>query len=177
MKSFLEKVFKPYIFPLIILIIGAYLKAGENLKSVSSFFSNSSNSFFKFLSRQFFLWEVILYLIVVFLFIRFYKLIFKHKSKKEKRMQKAIKKIPHEHNVSIKQSTDKYLFKFEPKVINEKYFIDNFRPYCQNCSAVPLRMSIYGGYSEFRCNCGRIVGFNLCQDVKSRIITALEALE
>jgi hypothetical protein len=80
MKPFLNNIFKPYIFPVLLLIFGAYIKLGDNLKTVGEFFLNSKNSFIKFFSYQFFLWEIILYLIVIFILGKLYKLIFKSKS-------------------------------------------------------------------------------------------------
>ncbi len=176
MKKFLDNVFKPYLFPLIILIIGAYLKAGENLSGVTNFFSESTNSFIKFFSRQFYVWEVILYFLLVFILIRAYRLVFKGKSKKEKSMIRATKRIPHEMKFHINGTNFKFLFKYDPKVIDEEYFIDNLRPYCMNCSPNPLRMT-ERGYGDFRCNCGKEVDYNLKRDVESRIITALEQAE
>jgi hypothetical protein len=175
MKKFLDNVFKPYLFPLIVLIIGAYLKAGKNLSGLTNFFSESSNSFIKFFSRQFYVWEVILYFLVVFILIRLYRLIFKRKSNKENKMIKATKRILHEMECHI-NGTDKFLFKYDPKVIDEEYFIDNLRPYCMNCSPSPLRMT-KRGYGDFRCNCGKKVDYRLKKDVESRIITALEENE
>ena len=96
MKSFIDNIFKPYLFPLLLLIFGAYLKVGDNLKSVGEFFSNSTNSFIKFFSYQFYLWEVIFYLVVIFILRKIFKLIFQSKSKKERQMLKAIKTdFPH----------------------------------------------------------------------------------
>lgn len=176
MKKFLDHVFKPYIFPIVILIIGVYLKTGENLKSVTSFFSNSTNSFIKFFSNQFYLWEVILYLLVVFLVLKTYRLIFKKKSKKERAMLHAIKKVPHDFPVTIIGTADKYIFKFDPIVEGDAYQIYNLRPYCLNCSPKPIRMTEVR-FGDFRCNCGKEIDFSVCQDVKSRIITVLEENE
>ena len=176
MKKFIDNVFKPYLFPMIILIIGAYLKAGENFSGVTKFFSESTNNFIKFFSRQFYVWEVILYFLVVFIIIRLYRFVFKRKSKKEKSMVKSIKRIPHEREFHINGTNNKFLFKFDPKVIDEEYSIDNLRPYCMNCSPIPLRMT-EGGYGHFRCNCGKEVEYQLIRDVESRIITALEQNE
>lgn len=176
MKKFLDNIFKPYLFPLIILIIGAYLKAGENLSGVTNFFYENTNYFIKFFSRQFYVWEVILYYLVVFILIRLYRFVFKIKSKKEKSMVKATKRIPHEMEFQIIGTNDKFLFKYDPKVIDEEYFIDNLRPYCLNCSPSSLRMT-ERGYGEFRCNCGKEVDYYLKRDVESRIITVLEQNE
>ena len=177
MKNFFDNVFKPYLFPVIILFGGAYLKAGENLKTVTEFFSKSSNGFIKFFSSHLFLWEVLIYLLIAYLFIKVGKRIIKPKSKRERKMLRAIRRTPHEYQVTFNGSPDRYLFKFEPIVSDGDYFLDNFRPYCQNCNPSPVRMSVNGGYDEFRCNCGRIIGFTLCQDVRSRITTMIESNE
>lgn len=176
MKNFLDDVFKPYLYPLIILIIGVYLKVGENLSSVTNFFSESTNGFINFFSKQFYIWEVILCFLVGFIILKLYKYFFKRKSKRERIMTKAINRIDHEREFHIINTTDKFLFKFEPKVINEKYFIDDLRPYCINCSQSSLRMT-KRGYGDFRCNCGKEVGYQLKRDVETRIINDLEKNE
>nr|WP_321230748.1 hypothetical protein [uncultured Psychroserpens sp.] len=176
MKKFLDKIFKPYIFPVIILIIGAYLKIADNLNAVTEYFLESSSNFIKFFSYQFYLWEVILYLIIIFLFSKIYKLVFKSKSKKEKLMLKAIKKYPLNYIATITGTSDKFSFKYSLSVENEVYKITDFRPYCPNCNDKPIRMSTYG-YSDFKCNCGKMVDYRLCKDIKSHIVTDLEDLE
>ena len=176
MKKFFDDIFKPYIFPIIILIAGAYLKTGDNLKSVTNFFLDSSNGFIKFFSNQFYLWEVILYAIIIFLFSKSYGLIFKSKSKKEKKMLKAIKKYPSNYNAEINGTSDNFVFKYSISVKNEEYKIENLRPYCSNCTEKPIRMSTFA-YGDFKCNCGKEIDYRLCKDVKSRIITDLEDIE
>ena len=176
MKKFLDNVFKPYIFPFIILIIGVYLKAGENFSAVTKFFSESTNGFINFFSGQLYVWEIILYLSATFIFLKLYKYIFRRKSKKERKMHKALKRVNHEKEFHITNTTDKFLFKFDPKVIDEEYFIDNLRPYCMNCSQSSLRMT-KRGYGDFRCNCGKEVDYQLKRDVESRIINELELNE
>ncbi|MEN2402597.1 hypothetical protein GKZ90_0022600 [Flavobacterium sp. MC2016-06] len=176
MKTFFEKIFKPYIFPIIILIIGAYLKTGENLNVITDYFLQSSNSFIKFFGRQFYLWEVIFYLIIIFIISKVYKLIFNSKSSMEKKMLKAIKKYPLRYNVTITGTTDEFVFKYSLLVENEKYRINDLRPYCSNCSEKSIRMATFS-YGDFKCNCGKYIDYRLCQDIKSRIITDLEELE
>lgn len=176
MKQFFEKIFKPYIFPIIILIIGAYLKTGENLNSITAYFLKSSNGFIRFFSHQFYLWEVILYLIIIFTVSKFYKLIYKSKSSKEKKMLKAIKQYPTSYIAQIKGTSDEFIFKYSLSVENEKYQINDLRPYCSNCTDKSIRMSTFA-YSDFKCNCGKEIDYRLCKDIKSRIITDLEDLE
>lgn len=176
MKSFIDNIFKPYLFPLLLLIFGAYLKVGDNLKSVGEFFSNSTNSFIKFFSYQFYLWEVIFYLVVIFILRKIFKLIFQSKSKKERQMLKAIKKVPKDFPVKINGTTDEYVFKYKATVENEEYYFESIVPYCQNCSNSSIRMTKkYLG--DYRCNCGKEVDYQVIQDVKSRIITVLEENE
>lgn len=57
MKNFSENIFRPYLFPIVLLLIGAYIKTGDNLQIVSIFFSNSSIGFVNFFNYQFYLWE------------------------------------------------------------------------------------------------------------------------
>lgn len=176
MKNFFDNVFKPYIFPILLLILGAYIKVGDNLKSIGDFFSNSTNSFIKFFSYQFYLWEVILYLVVIFILRRIYKLLFKSKSKKERKMLKAIKKVSENFPVTINGTPDKYLFKFKAVVNNEEYHIEKLTPYCMNCSDSPIRMTEKYPAGN-RCNCGKEIDYRIKQDVESRIITVLEENE
>ncbi|RCW23126.1 hypothetical protein DFO77_1492 [Marinilabilia salmonicolor] len=128
MTNFFDNVFKPYIFPILLLIFGAYIKVGDNLKSIGEFFSNSTNSFINFFSYQFYLWEVILYLVVIFILRRIYKLLFKSNSKKERQMIKAIKRVPTNFPVTISGTPDEYLFKFKAIVNKEEYHIEKLIP-------------------------------------------------
>ncbi|MFY0604801.1 MAG: hypothetical protein JXQ93_12755 [Flavobacteriaceae bacterium] len=176
MKKFLDKIFKPYIFPIILLIAGAFLKTGENLKGVTSFFSDSTNKFIRFFSTELYLWEIILYLIVFFILVGLYKLTFKQKTSKERKMLRAIKRTPKEFPVQVNGSDRKFIFKFEPTIGSKGYYIKNLWPYCLNCTPKPLRMTEFG-YGDFRCNCGEEIDFRLSEDVKSRIITVLEENE
>jgi hypothetical protein len=176
MKRIFDNVFKPYLFPILILFGGAYLKAGENLKIVTDFFSKSSYGFINFFSSQLFLWEVVIYFFIAYLFIKLLKRFFASKSKREGKMLRAIKKSPHEYPISIIDSNDRFIFKFDPVITNNDYFLNNFRAYCHNCSSKGIRMS-ENGFDQFRCNCGKKVDFMLCQDVRSSVITMLESNE
>ena len=175
MEKFLDKVFKPYIFPIILLIAGAFLKASENLKGVSSFFSESTNNFIKFFSTELYLWEMILYILLFFILAGAYKMIFKRKTAKERAMLKAVKKIPADFPVNINGSHQKFIFRHNI-IVGKEYYIKNLRPYCLNCTEKPLRMTEIG-YGDYRCNCGEEVGYRLSEDVKSRILTVLEENE
>lgn len=176
MKNFIDNVFKPYIFPILLLIFGAYIKVGDNLKSVGEFFSNSTNSFIKFFSYQFYLWEVIFYLVVIFILRRLYKSIFQSRSKKERQMLKAIKRVSTDFPVTISGTPDKYLFKFKAIVKNEEFHIEKLIPYCTNCTEYAIRMTEKYPAGN-RCNCGKEIDYRIKQDVESRIITVLEENE
>lgn len=176
MKNFFDNFFKPYIFPILILIAGAFLRKGENLDSISKYFSKSTNSFLQFFSTQFYLWEVILYMTIIFVLTKVYNLIFKSKTSRERIMLRAIKKAPLTYDIDIRDTTDKFLFKYQLSIDDGEYSVDNLVPYCKNCSPRPVRMSTYS-LGDFRCNCGKYVDYGLCKDVKSGIITHIEALE
>lgn len=177
MKKFFDEIFKPYLFPLIMLFIGAYVKAGENLKGITKFFSESTNSFLKIFSRQYYVWEVMLYFLIAVILIRLYRYFFNNKSKKERSMIRATKRIQHEIPIDINGTNDSFLFKFDPKVIGGQYFIDNLRPYCKNCHSKPIRMTERPYSHSFRCNCGKEVSNDLVRNMKDRIITYLEENE
>jgi hypothetical protein len=177
MKKFFNNIFKPLIFPIITLFIGAYINTGENLEKISSFFLDSSNRLIGFFSNQLYLWEIILYLIIIYALIRAYRLIFQTKSKKEKRMIQATKEISHEHTAVMGENAERYKFRFEPKVINERYVIQNMRVYCINCSETPLKMSRHA-VLYYKCgSCERQIHEQLLTDVKNRIISNLEVIE
>lgn len=100
-------------------------------------------------------------------------MIFRYKSKKEKAMEKAIKKVPKDFPINIVGTAIKFVFKFEAKINGNEYEINNLKPYCLNCSPSALRMTKIS-YGEYRCNCGKEIDYNIYQDVESRIITVLE---
>ncbi|MBE7649090.1 hypothetical protein J2Q11_00130 [Tenacibaculum finnmarkense genomovar finnmarkense] len=171
----LKEIFKTYIFPIILLLIGAYIKAGENLKSITDYFSNSTSKLLNLLDYQFHLWQIIVF-IVLFSIL---KVAIRKKSinetKREKKMKKSIKKIGDEHLVYINNSTDSFLFKFNAKVKNERYKILDLRPYCKNNHELILMTELC--YGEYKCNCGKEINHNLFKDVESGIITSLEKNE
>ena len=173
MTKTIKENFKSYIFPVILLFVGAYLKPEEHLTSITNFFSNSSNSFLQLFNHQFYLWEILLYLTILFIVFGAIRMFKNQYSKKEKKMRNAIKKYGNEHSVSINGTSDKYVFKFNAVIENEEYFLEKLRAYCNNCNTTPILMSkVYAG--NFRCNCGKELDYNLQKDVKSRIITDLE---
>lgn len=172
MKKFFDNIFKPYIFPIIILIIGAFIRTSENLKSITIFFKNSTSKFLNIFNTQFYLWEVILYLIIIFILQFIYKIIFNKHTKKERRMLKAIKNSPDFILIDV-DGKSKYKIKFKASVNNEEYEIVNMIAYCNNCREDFLRMT-KEYFGDFSCNCGRKLEYKLLRDVESKIITDLE---
>ncbi|MCR9172897.1 MAG: hypothetical protein NXI10_10410 [bacterium] len=176
MKNFIDNIFKPFIFPLILLILGALLNAGENLSSVTSFFAESSNKFLKFFDHQFYLWEIILYLSAILILSRVIRLIQGSRSSKEKLMLRTLERMPNEKPITINGTNYRFVFKYKARVSNEEYIIDKLHPYCHNCQELPVRMTSVG-YGDFRCNCGKEINYDLCRDVESRIVSELEINE
>lgn len=174
MKKFFDNIFKPYIFPIIILIIGAFLKTADNLKSVTLFFKDSTSKFLNFFNSQFYLWEVILYLIVIYIIRFIYNFFFNKISKKERIMLKAIKKSPDFTLIQV-DNHHKFKVKFKASVKDENYKIV-MTPYCNNCSNDFIRMT-EGYLADFTCNCGSKLEYKVLRDVESRIITDLEKNE
>jgi hypothetical protein len=176
MKKFFDNIFKPYLFPVILLVVGAYIKTAENLDFITKYFSDTSNKFLNFFNHQFYLWELIFYIAIMFFLLRLYRFFFKRQTRRHKLMLKAIKNIGTEKPINITGTTDKFLFKFKPIVEEETYVISELHPYCQNCSNHPIRMTEQG-YGDFRCNCGKQIDYRLCRDVESRIISEIEINE
>jgi hypothetical protein len=173
MKKFFDNFFKPYLFPILLLVIGAYIKTAENLSFITKFFSENSSKFLNLFSYQFYLWELILYLVGMFVLLRIYKYFFKRQTRRQRVMLKALKGISTEKPINIIGTADKFIFKFRPTVEDENYAINDLYPYCQNCTNHPIRMTEFG-YGDFRCNCGKQVDYRLCRDVESRIISEIE---
>ena len=175
MKKFFDNIFKPYIFPIIILILGAFIKTSQNLNDVTLFFKNSTSKFLNFFNSQFYLWEVIFYLIIIYIFRFLFKLIFRKHNKKERQMLKAIAKSPDFTLIDV-DNKHKYKIKFKAIVKNEEYEIENMVAYCNNCSGDFIRMT-KKYFGDFTCNCGRTLTYKIQQDVESRIITDIEKNE
>ncbi|MDO6473727.1 hypothetical protein [Maribacter sp. 1_MG-2023] len=176
MKSFLDKIFKPYIFPIIIVVIGAYLKIGQNFNSVVEFFSDTSSSFLNSFNYQFYVWEILLYLISSYIVLYIIKLIRNGKghSKETKKLLKLIRNSPNKINITETGSDNKYFFSFKADVKDEEIKIEKLQAYCLNCRDEKLKMAekYYGG---FECNCGRNFDYNFSRDIRNLIISKIES--
>ena len=91
-------------------------------------------------------------------------------------MSRSINRHGGEHKAIINGTDDKYVFKYKANIRDEEYHIQNLTPYCCNCTNLPLRMTSVG-FGDFKCNCEKEIGYQLCRDVESRIITNLELSE
>lgn len=175
MKKKFNEYFKNYIFPILLLIIGAYIELAENFQSITNFFKESSSKFLKFFDISFYLWEIILYLIVFIVIKLIYNKIFNSQSKETKRKLNAIKKSPDFINISV-DNRHKFKLKYKATVENEDYVISNIKAYCNNCTDdVILMRNTY--FQDYECNCGTKLAWKTVQDVKSRIITDIEKNE
>lgn len=174
MKKFFDEFFKPYLFAAFLIVLGSYLKVDKYLNALTSIFSDSTNSFINFFSKEISLWQIIIYFVFAYVVSRIYKILVLPTSKEERRMYRAIRKYPTTYNVTV--GNDKYESRYKITVVDGEYFFDKFVLYCENCSEEPIRMSKYA-LTEFRCNCGRQINHNLTRDIKSRILTEVEKLE
>ncbi|WP_080779565.1 hypothetical protein [Chryseobacterium phocaeense] len=175
MKKFLDEVFKPYFFATFLIILAAYLKIDENIKSLTNWFSDNTNSFINFFSRQLSLWQIIICFGIAYLISRIYKSFASKNSKQERKMLKAIKVFPKYHEANF-DTGDRFLIKFKLSVLDEEYIFDKLTPYCSNCNPSPIMMSKYG-YGDFICSCGRNLNYEHLKHIKSRILTEVEKRE
>ncbi|KUY28028.1 hypothetical protein [Elizabethkingia ursingii] len=175
MQKFIDKIFVPIILPIILVPVTLYMTEYLDLKLINNFFSESTNKFIKFFSKEFYLWQIIISGLLIFSFIKIFPYIFKPKSKQEIKMINAISKSPHYHRAIL---GGQYTFncKFKLSVKNEEYVFDSFIPYCETCPNGPVRMSSFA-YGSYRCNCGSHLEYNYIKDIQSRIITEVERLE
>ncbi|MCT4321802.1 hypothetical protein [Elizabethkingia anophelis] len=175
MQKFIEKIFIPIILPILLVPVTLYLNEFLDVKLINKFFSESTNKFVKFFSKEFYLWQIIISGIIIFTIIKLYPFVFKPKSKQEIKMIKAIRKSPQYH-IAILGGQYTFNCKFKLSVKDEEYVFDSFIPYCETCSNGPVRMSSYA-YGSYRCNCGSHLEYNYIKDIQSRIITEVEKLE
>lgn len=177
MKKFSDNVFKPYIFPIILLIIGAYLKIGDNFKGATEFFAEQSNSILKSFNYQFYVWEILIYLASAYLILFVVQKIRKGKgeTRETKRMRNVIKKSPNKMNVENKSTGDKYLFKFKASVEDEEYVLDKLQAYCLNCQDKPIVMDNNRYDGTITCQCNRQLEYEFSRNVRNQIKSELEA--
>ncbi|RNA61484.1 hypothetical protein D1631_05825 [Chryseobacterium nematophagum] len=97
MKKFLNEVFKPYLFPVVLSFLAVFFRESLDFEPIKEFFSSSSSSFLKFFSVELYLWQIIIYGIAIYLILKMYSLIFESRSKKERKMLRAIRRAPKEH--------------------------------------------------------------------------------
>lgn len=176
MKKFFDNVFKPYIFPILLLFIGVLIKELLDLTVINNFFKNSSFTFLKFLNTQLSLWMVILIYIAILFLTKVINSKFKRLSKIEKLKNKAIKHSPsfidfgeNDNNVTVRVH-------FSAIVFNNDYRITIDKCYCKECTGDFLRMKKdYDG--EYKCICGNTLDYNKLNGMKSVIITKLEQRE
>ncbi|WP_185290288.1 hypothetical protein [Chryseobacterium lactis] len=175
MKKFFDEVFKPYVFATFLIILAAFLKIDKNINGLTEWFSQSTNSFINFFSRQLFLWQIILCFGIAYLISCLYKIFVTSTTKEERKMLRAIKKSSNYHNAEF-DNGDNYQIRFKLSVKDEEYVFDKFAPYCKNCSHSPILMSSYA-LGDFTCNCGRYLKYEHTKHIKSRIITEVEKFE
>lgn len=177
MKKFLDNVFKPYIFPLILLIIGAYLKIGDNFKGATEFFSTQSELIAETFNYQFYVWEILIYLATAYFILFIVRKIRagKGQSKETKKMLNVIKNSPKKMHVVNEYNGDKYLYKYKANVDEEEYIFDKFQAFCLNCRDKPIVMedNMYDG--SFTCQCNRRLEYEFNRNVKNQIKSEFES--
>lgn len=177
MKKFLDNIFKPYIFPILLLVVGAYLKIGDNFKGVTDFFAEQSSSILKSFNYQFYVWEILIYLASAYFILFLIRKIRKGKgeSKETKRMQKVIRNSPNKMNVVNQITGDKYLFKFKANVVDEEYTLDKLQAFCLNCQDKPIVMDNNRYDGILSCQCNRKLEYEFSRNVRNQIKSELEA--
>ncbi len=176
MKKFFDNVFKPYVFPILLLFIGVFIKELLNLTVINNFFKNSSFTFLKFLNTQLSLWVVILMYIAILFLTKVINSKFKRLSKIEKLKKKAITQSP--SFIDFGGNNNKVIGRvhYSATVSNNDYNITIDKCYCKQCSGGFLRMKKdYDG--EYECICGNTLDYNKLNGVKAIIITKLEQKE
>ncbi|WP_315056822.1 hypothetical protein [Chryseobacterium indoltheticum] len=175
MKKFLDDGFKPYLFPILLAFLAVYFREALDFEPITRFFGDSSSKIANFFNAQLYLWQIILYGVIIYIIVKIYSLIFRSNSKEERKKFRAIRKAPKEHKADFDNGKT-YFFKYKLYVDAGDYHFESFTPYCLNCNQEPLRMSRYA-YSDYKCNCGSYLGHAHIKDVKSRILTFVEDYE
>ncbi len=176
MKKFFDNVFKPYIFPILLLFIGVLIKESLDLTVINNFFKNSSFTFFKFLNTQLSLWIVILMYIAILFLTKVINSKFKRVSKSERLKRKAIKNSP--SFIDFHDNDHKIIGRvhFSAKVSRNDYNITIDKCYCKECTGDFLRMKKdYMG--EYECICNNTLDHNKLNNIKAVIVTKLEQSE
>ena len=132
MKKTNKEIFKSYTFPTILLILGVYLKT-EHLTYTINFFSDRSSSFLQLLNHQFYLWEIILYLIILFIVFAAIRM-FKNKYSKKKKIEapKFLSYLSDEFD----SKTWKWNYNLNPST--QKYNVINPIPLCDKCNTATI---------------------------------------
>ena len=132
MKKTNKEIFKSYTFPTILLILGVYLKT-EHLTYTINFFSDRSSSFLQLLNHQFYLWEILLYLTILFIVFAAIRM-FKNKYSKKKKIEDP--KFLNYLSDEFDSKTWKWNYTWNPST--QKYNVINLIPLCDKCNTATI---------------------------------------
>ena len=175
MKKFNEEFLRPFLFPIFLAFLTVFFREAVDFKPIIEFFGGSSNKAISFFNTQLYLWQIILFTLIIYLLTKIYSLIFKSKSKDERIKLKAINRAPKDHIANFNNGYSFYI-KYKLSVQDKDYHFDSFIPYCNTNHDAPVRMSTYA-LGDYKCNCQIVLEYSQIKDIKSRIITTVENFE
>ena len=132
MKNEKKEKFKSLTSDVIFLVLGVYLKT-EHFTYIINFFSDRSSGFLQLLNHQFYLWEILLYIIILFIIFGIKKAFTNKYSKKEKiEDPKFLSYLSDEFD----SKTWKWNYNLNPST--QKYNVINPIPLCDKCNTATI---------------------------------------
>ena len=132
MKNEKKEKFKSLTSDVIFLVLGVYLKT-EHFTYIINFFSDRSSGFLQLLNHQFYLWEILLYLTILFIVFAAIRM-FKNKYSKKKKIEdpKFLSYLSDEFD----SKTWKWNYNWNPST--QTYRVINLIPLCDKCNTATI---------------------------------------
>ena len=132
MKNEKNEKFKSFTSKVIFLVLGVYLKT-EHITYIINFFLDRSSGFLQLLNHQFYLWEILLYLTILFIVFAAIRM-FKNKYSKKKKIEDP--KFLNYLSDEFDSKTWKWNYTWNPST--QKYNVINLIPLCDKCNTATI---------------------------------------